>query len=245
MPKETISQANTVSNRQLREKLILANRILEFLKIATPFGHVSVRIPDTDSFLITGPIAPAMAKMADILVCDMNGQVLQGKYKNTYLEVPIHTGVYKKRGEFNSVIHSHSPYVIALSVVGLTVLPTGLTSSVVGSDPIALFKKVVLIDRPELGEDVADLLGPNKAVILKGHGAVIVGKSIEDAIYVARNLETSAMVQWMASCVGKVMPLTEQESERLNEYKKHADESLMAADREWRYYEYLLGNEYP
>jgi ribulose-5-phosphate 4-epimerase/fuculose-1-phosphate aldolase len=240
MPKDVMPKANKEAIEQLKEKLILANKILEFLKMATPFGHVSARIPGTETFLITGPVAPGMATMEDIVVCDMDGKVLQGKYKNTYSEVAIHTGVYKKRKEFNSVIHSHSPYIIALSIVDLTVLPTGLTSSVVGYQPIALFKKVVLIDKPELGEEAADLLGLNKAVILKGHGALVVGKSIEDAIYVGRNLETSAMLQWMASCVGKVVPLAEQEIERLNEYKKWAGQSGMAADREWRYYECLL-----
>jgi len=241
MGKKSMTKAEKVAIKQLKEKLIIANKTMELLKLVTPFGHVSVRIPGTETFLITGPIPPAMATMEDIVVCDMDGRVLQGKYKNTYAEVAIHTGVYKKRKEFNSVVHSHSTYTIALSIADLTVLPTGVTSGKVGCQPIALFKKVVLIDKPELGEEAADLLGPNKAVILKGHGAVVAGESIEEAISVALNLEASAMYQWMASCVGEVVPLTEQEMERLNEYKKTwGTQPLMTTDREWRYYKYLL-----
>jgi ribulose-5-phosphate 4-epimerase/fuculose-1-phosphate aldolase len=110
----------------------------------------------------------------------------------------------------------------------------------VGPQAIGLYKKVVLIDRQTFGEEVADLLGPNKAVILKGHGAVVVGNSIEDAIFTARNLETAAMLQWMASCVGNVIPLTPQEIIQLNETRKWRNQPLMAEDREWKYYEHLL-----
>jgi ribulose-5-phosphate 4-epimerase/fuculose-1-phosphate aldolase len=241
MSKKGIAKADKVAIKQLKGKLILANKVLDFLKMATPFGHISVRIPGTENFLIIGPIAPVMATMRDIVVCDMDGKVLQGRYKSTYSEVVIHTGVYKKRKEFNSVIHSHSPYTIALSIADLTVLPADVASIWAGSQPIALFKKVGYIDNPELGEEVADLLGPNKAVILKGHGSVVAGKNIEDAIFVARHLEISAMLQWMARGVGKVVPLTEQEIGPLNEYKNTiGNQPWMAADREWKYYEYLL-----
>ena len=232
--------ADEATIKQLKEKLIIANKILDMLKMATPFGHISVRIPDTDTFLITRSVAPGIATMDDIVVCDMNGKVLEGKYKSTYAEVVIHTGVYKKRKEFNSVIHSHSPYVIALSMAETTVLPTDITSIVAGPQPIAVFKKVVLIDKPELGEEAADLLGPNKAVILKGHGALVVGKSIEDAIYVARNLENTAMLQLMALSAGKLVPLTEQEKQPLIEFYKWADRPGMAADREWTYYSSMI-----
>lgn len=241
MSKKGMAKTSTVAIGQLKEKLILANKVLDFLKMATPFGHISVRIPGTETFFIIGPIAPVMATMGDIVVCDMDGKVLQGKYKSTYSEVVIHTGVYKKRKEFNSVIHSHAPYTNALSIADLTVLPADVASIWAGSQPIALFKKVGYIDKPELGEEVADLLGPNRAVILKGHGAVVVGKSIEEAIFIAQQLETSARLQWMARCVGKVVPLTEQEIQPLNEFQETwGRQPWMAADREWKYYEYLL-----
>lgn len=233
-------RAREATIKQLKEKLILANKILELEKLATPFGHVSVRIPDTDTFLITRSVAPGTATMDDILICDMDGKILQGKYDDTYSEVVIHTGVYKKRKEFNSVIHSHSSHVIALSMADITVLPADLQAAIVGLEPIALYKKMVFIDKPELGEEVADLLGPNKAVILKGHGAVVVGKSIEDAIWAARILETSAKFQWMARCVGELASVTDQERRELVEFFKRVSRTGHGSFREWAYYEFKL-----
>lgn len=232
--------ADEASIKQLKEKLIVANKILDYEKLATPFGHVSVRIPGTDTFLIARNVAPGMNTIEDIVTCDMDGKVLQGKYNKTYSEVVIHTGVYKKRKEFNSVIHTHSSFVIALSMTDTTVIPANLSAMRVGTEPIALFKKMVYIDTPKLGEDACDMLGPNKAVIFKGHGAMVVGKSIEDAVYTARVLETSARLQWMASCVGKVAPLMEQEKQPVIEFDRRSVELGAGAQREWAYYEFIL-----
>lgn len=226
--------------KQLKEKLIIANKILEFEKLATPFGHVSARIPGTETFLITRSVAPGMATLDDVVICDLNGKVLEGKYRNTYSEVVIHTGVYKKRKDIHSVVHTHSSHVIALSMADNTVLPVNLTAIGIGPQPIALFKKMVFIDTQELGEEVCDLLGPNKAVILKGHGAVIVGKNIEGAMSTARSLETCAMLQWMAGSVGKLVPMTEQEKQMVIEFQQKVEERGSGYQREWAYYESIL-----
>jgi len=234
--------ADEATLKELREKLVTANRILELEKLATPFGHVSARIPGTETLLIARSVAPGMVTLDDIVVCDLNGKILEGKYKDTYSEVAIHTEVYKKRKDVNSVVHSHSPYVIALSLTDNTVLP--LTGTGIGPRSISLFKKRGLIDTPKLGEEVYNLLGPNRAVILKGHGAVIIGRSIEDAVSRARGLENSAKLQWMARCVGKLVPFADEKKqpgiESQQARRGESSEGLHGLQREWVYYEYML-----
>ncbi len=220
----------------LKEKLVLANKIMEAEKLATPFGHISVRIPERETFYITRSISPAAATIGDILICDLGGKIIEGNHSDTYSEVVLHTGVYKKRKEFNCVAHTHSQYVIALSLAGITVLPVNLQALVLGLEPIALYTKMAYIDTPELGEEIADLLGPNRAVILKGHGAVVVGKSIEDTIYAARILETSAMFQWMARTVGTLTLMTDEEKQLLADHHSRAKATGHGSSREWDYY---------
>jgi len=232
--------AKDTTLRALKQKLLLANHILEKEKLATPFGHVSVRIPGTETFLITRSIAPGAATMDDILICDRDGKILQGKYRDTYSEVVIHTGVYKTRPEFNSAVHFHSTHVIALSMAGATVIPANLQVMAVGLEPIAVYQKMLFIDKPELGEEVARLLGPNKAVILKGHGAVSVGESIEDAVYAALILERSAMFQWMARSIGKLAPVSKEEKRELTKYHKSLQREGHGGAREWAYHEWKL-----
>ncbi len=224
----------------LKRKLLLANKILESEKLASPFGHVSVRIPGTETFLITRSISPGAATLDDILICDWEGRILQGKFKDTYSEVVIHTGVYKTRKEFTCTIHTHSTYVIALSMAGATVIPANLQMTEVGLEPIAVYKKMLYIDKPELGEEVAALLGPNRAVILKGHGAVIVGESIEDAMYAALILERAAMFQLMARSVGPLKPVSSKEKKALTNYHNSLRRGGHGSFREWAYYEWKL-----
>jgi ribulose-5-phosphate 4-epimerase/fuculose-1-phosphate aldolase len=230
--------------KALKRKLILANKVLDYERWCTPFGHISVRIPDTETFMITRSVAPGMVTNTDdILVCDLNGKVIQGKYPNTYGEVVMHSPVYRKRKEINSVIHSHPDHVIALSMAGNTLEPSNLFFLIFGPQPIAMYKKMCYIDKPELGEEVCDLLGPNKAVILKGHGALVVGRSIEDAIYLAWVLETSARYQWMAKAIGKIDSATEEEKTELIDFHKRWEKKWYTASRVWEYYEFLLKND--
>jgi ribulose-5-phosphate 4-epimerase/fuculose-1-phosphate aldolase len=235
--------ADTATIEQLKAKVVLANKILDMENLARPLGHVSVRIPGTETFLITGSVAPGQATMDDIVVCDMSGKVLQGKYTRSYSEVVIHTGVFKKRPEFNSVIHSHSPYVIALSMTETSVLPASFEAIELCSEPIALYKKIVFIDKPALGEEIAAMLGPNKAVMLKGHGALVVGKTIEEATIMAVKLETAAKLQLLASSAGKVVPFTAEEKKPLVEFLTAVDQkggTVTSYGRAWAYYENLF-----
>jgi ribulose-5-phosphate 4-epimerase/fuculose-1-phosphate aldolase len=235
--------ADEVLVKELKEKLILANKILDMENLAKPLGHISVRIPETENFLITRNVAPGMAVLEDIVVCNMEGKVIQGKYPRTFSEVVIHSGVYKKRKDIKSVTHTHSPYVIALSMTGTSLLPASFEAIELGPEPIATFKKIVFIDKPELGEEIADLLPPNKAVILKGHGAVVVGKSIEETTITALKLEVAAKLQLIASSAGKVASFTEQEKQPLIEFLNMVDQrggTTTSYGRGWAYYESLM-----
>jgi ribulose-5-phosphate 4-epimerase/fuculose-1-phosphate aldolase len=112
-----------------------------------------------------------------------------------------------------------------------------------GTEPIALYKKIVFIDKPEMGEEIADLLGPNKAVMLKGHGAVVVGKSIEETTITAVKLELAAKLQLLAMSAGKLVPFTEQEKQPLIEFLRMVDQkggTTTSYGRGWAYYESLF-----
>lgn len=235
--------ADDATIKVLKDKLILANKILDMENLARPLGHISVRIPGTETFLITQNVAPGMATLDDILVCNMEGKVIEGKYPRTFSEVVAHTGVYKKRKDINSVTHFHSPYVIALSMTETPVFIASFEAIEVGIKPIALYKKIVFIDKPEVGEEIADLLGPNKAVMLKGHGAVVVGKSIEETTITAVKLELAAKLQLLAMSAGKLVPFTEQEKQPLIEFLRMVDQkggTTTSYGRGWAYYESLF-----
>jgi ribulose-5-phosphate 4-epimerase/fuculose-1-phosphate aldolase len=232
------SAADEAAMKELKNKLIIANKVLDLYGLAKPLGHISVRVPGTDTFFITRGVAPGMAVLDDILICDLEGKVVEGKYPRSYGEVAAHAGVYKKRKDINSVAHIHPLYTIALSMTETQILPASINSFTAGPEPIAIWKKVAFVDNLPAAEEIADLLGRNNAVMLKGHGAVVVGKSLEDCTNNSVALENAAQLQLFASVAGKVVALTEQEKKPLVDYLTKAAGS--GAARAWDYYEFLL-----
>jgi len=229
--------------KELKEKLIIANKILDMEGLARPMGHISVRIPGREAFFITRSIAPGMATLDDIVVCNMEGKVVEGKYSRTFGEVMGHVGVYKKRRDIQSVAHTHSPNVIALTMTETTLLPASVQALKAGYDPISLYKKISMLEIPEVGEEVADLIGSNKVVLLKGHGAVVVGKSIEETTVNAIDLEVAAKLQILASSAGKLVTFTDQEKEPLIKFLKMMETQGGTASpygRAWEYYKSIL-----
>src|SRR4030042_6185029 len=103
-----------------------------------------------------------MAAVEDIVVGDMDGNVIEGKYSRTFGEVLGHAGVYRKRKDIQSVAHTHSWNVMALSMTETTIVPASFESIKVAFEPIALYKRVSFLDNMEVTEEIADLIGPNR-----------------------------------------------------------------------------------
>jgi ribulose-5-phosphate 4-epimerase/fuculose-1-phosphate aldolase len=99
---------------------------------------------------------------------------------------------------------------------------------------------------PKACFDVADLLGENRVVILKAHGAMIATKSIEETTAVSINLEEAAKLQVMAGSLKPLVPFTEKEKEQLVSFLKPLEERGGTASvygRAWEYYKFLLSNK--
>ena len=223
----------------LKEKLIIAGKILDREGLARPMGHISVRIPGTETFLITRSIAPGMATLDDIVVCNLDGNVIGGKYSKTFGEVMAHIAVYKKRKDIHSVAHTHSPYVVALSMTDTTLLPVSIEALKLGYDPIGFYNKMIHLTTMEIGEEVADLIGTNRVVILKGHGAVVVGKSVEETTVSCTELERAAKIQVIATSTGKLKIMTEIEMKPVILFFRAMDAQGGTASpygRTWEYY---------
>jgi ribulose-5-phosphate 4-epimerase/fuculose-1-phosphate aldolase len=232
----------------LKEKLVIAGRILDKEGLVRPMGHISVRIPGTETFLITRSIAPGMATVDDIVVCNLDGNVIGGKYSKTFGEVMAHVAVYKKRKDIHSVAHTHSPYVVALSMTDTTLLPVSIEALKLGYDPIGFYNKMIHLTTMKIGEEVADLIGTNRIVILKGHGAVVVGKSIEETTVSCTELEKAAKLQVIATSTGKLKIMTEIEMKPVILFFRAMDAQGGTASpygRTWEYYKSQVTGKCP
>ena len=196
---------------EIKKKLILAHKILSnYGAFELNLGHVSVRLPESDRYMIIGHIHHIGKTFENLepehlTVMDGMGEIVEGELKPPG-ERFIHTEIYKKRPEVQSIAHAHPRTTVAFSVSGTDILPIGHRGTIF-APKVQILDNPGQIDNPKLGQEVASVIGKTPAVILAGHGAVCVGNSIEESVAVMIALEDTANLQLCASIVGTPRPI--------------------------------------
>jgi L-fuculose-phosphate aldolase len=185
---------------ELKKILVEAAVICEMEGLSDGYGHITVRVPGTDNILMTPQGSPGDTTVDNIITLNLQGEKISGQAKRNS-EYPIHTCIYRVREDVQSIVHVHPPKSIAFSIAGKEIFP--IRSSDINFSPsVPIFGEPgthTYIDSDELGNGMARVLGKGSAVLIRGHGIVTVGKSIETACLNAVNLEKLAGVQFMAS----------------------------------------------
>jgi L-ribulose-5-phosphate 4-epimerase len=198
---------------KMKEKVALATRMLTHTGIVASSGHVSMRIPGTDHVLVgPGNVSRDVVTADDVVMVDLNSNQLEGKRRKPS-ETEIHTGIYRARPDVMAVIHTHPVYSTVFSVIGKPILPVTMHGAIFG-DGVPVYDSVGHVDTRERGDALARALGNHRAVLIKMHGAAVVGRSLEEAFVAAIQLEENAQVQLLAESAGKVTPMTPEDVQR-------------------------------
>jgi ribulose-5-phosphate 4-epimerase/fuculose-1-phosphate aldolase len=219
----------------LRRDVALANRIVHAAGLVSAFGHVSARVPDTDSFLFPRRASPALAHPERLLVLDLDGNRREGQGEpNT--EFWIHARIYAARPDVGAVAHVHSPACVVLAQIGQE-LKLLHNSAGVFADGVPLFERIGLIRTRELGDQVAATLGPRRAMLLRGHGANVAETDVRRAAVVACFLEEAADLQLraLAAAGGRVDALRAFTPEEALRIREQID-ARGPMSRAWEYY---------
>lgn len=195
--------------QSLKTKVATACRLFDASGLSDYSGHISVRVPDSDRFLINGRSATrSTLSPDDVIECDADGQSLTA-HDRAPMEVPIHTQIYRRRPDVNSIAHFHPHHAVVLSVLGRPIEPVFLKGPMVGR--VLIHPDPRHIATVAQGDRVADTLGDGRAVLLRGHGAVVVGPSVEGVFYLAISLEEHAHRYQDALMLGEPQAMSEDE----------------------------------
>jgi ribulose-5-phosphate 4-epimerase/fuculose-1-phosphate aldolase len=208
----------------LVEDLVAANRILASEGVVDGYGHVSVRHPrNAERFLIARSMAPELVKAEDILELDLDGNAVDARDRKLYLERFIHCEIYKARADVQSVVHHHSPAVLPFAVTRVPLRPVYHMAAFVGQGvPVFEIREAggitdMLVSNAELGRALAKTLSDKPAALMRGHGAVVVGRSIMEAVARSVYLQMNARLQAQAMALGgEVTYLSEGEVAKLS-----------------------------
>ena len=191
--------------QNLLDDLVAANRILAGHGVIDAYGHVSMRSPrDPQRYLLARAIAPERVQPEDVLEYDLDSRAVGGGEDQSVIERFIHGEIYRARPEVMAVVHNHSPSVVPFSVTGMPMRALFHMAAFVGEGlPNFEIRDVqqgsdLLIRTPLLGQALAKTLSKNPAALMRGHGAVVVGESLQRAVGRGVYLELSARMQVQA-----------------------------------------------
>jgi len=167
-------------------------------------GHITARDPELTDHFWVNPFGMHFGhiKVSDLLLVDHEGEVVEGRWEVNRAAFCIHSQVHAARPDVIAAAHAHSVYGKTWSALGRKLDP--LTQDVCAFyDDHAVFDDYtgVVLDVEE-GKRIAHALGDAKAVILRNHGLLTVGHSVDEAAWWFITMERSCQVQLMAEAAG-------------------------------------------
>ncbi len=187
-----------------REKLATVGRIFAMQGMLGLFGHVSVYDPATKIVLLTPAMGSDKAnfRAEEMVPADLDGRPLDGRGRPP-VEWPIHTALHAARADALAVAHLHTPYATLFAIAKRKFRPVTLQGAIF-SVGVPLYREAHLVTTPERGRRLAKVIGKNRAALLRGHGIVVAGKTLEEILYTALVLEDDSKKSLQASSLGSL-----------------------------------------
>ena len=182
-------------------------------------GHITVRDPEFPDQFWVNPMGVSFKqiKVSDLLRVDHSGDVLEGEGLLNGAAFTIHSHIHKMHSRVTAACHTHSVYGKAWSALGRPLDPLTQDACAFYNDHV-LFDDYtgVVLDKEE-GERIAAALGDNKAAILRNHGLLTVGTTVESAAWWYITMERTCQAQLLAEAAGKPVLIDPENCE--NTYK--------------------------
>ena len=168
-------------------------------------GHITVRDPELHDCFWVNPFGVHFGhiRVSDLILVDGQGEVIEGAYPVNTSAFAIHSRVHAARPDVVAAAHAHSLYGKSWSSLGRLLEP-------ITQDACAFYEDHGLFDdytgvvyEASEGDRIAQALGASKAVILRNHGLLTVGRSVDEAAWWFITMERSCQAQLMAEAAGK------------------------------------------
>jgi len=217
------------------EDLAAASRVLVDQGVFDAAGHVSMRHPDAaERFLMSRSLAPSLVTADDIMEFSLEGESCDPRGRSGFLERFLHAEIYRKRADVMAIAHGHSAAVIPFGLAATPMRATYHNAAFLAAGvPVFDIRNKfgatdMLVRSPERGAALADVLADKSVALLRAHGFVAVGPSLQVAVFRAVFTEVSARVQLQATLLGGPIAALDEE-----EGRKADAVNLASVGRSW------------
>jgi ribulose-5-phosphate 4-epimerase/fuculose-1-phosphate aldolase len=186
-------------------------------------GHITARDPiEPDTFWVNPFAVPfAHIRVSDLIRVNHQGQVVEGRYHVNEAAFAIHSQVHAARPDVMGAAHTHSTYGRALSTLGVMLEPITQDVCAFYNDHGLFDDYTGVVTDVEEGKRIAHALGDTKAVILRNHGLLTVGTTVDAAIWWFITMERSCQVQLVAKAAGDVVHIDPDQAQKTHDYVGH------------------------
>ncbi len=224
-----------MSHSELIDDLVAANRILADHGVFDAYGHISARdSANKERYWLARSMAPALVTAEDIIEFDLDNRPIRPGENRLFFERVIHGQVYKARPDVMAVVHNHSPSLVPFCNSDTKLRPMVGNAAFLG-EGAPVFDIRTVDDDGDLNvctvlqaSALAQALGAHWLVLLRGHGAVVVGETVHQCVRHAIYAERNARQQIEATILGPVRFLTASEIDYARRMKPKDP------DRAWR-----------
>jgi L-fuculose-phosphate aldolase len=210
------------TERDLRQAIVEAGRLC-YAQGLMPAnnGNISARMGE-DSIIITpSTLCKGRLELDDLLVIDLDGNLLRAdprKKRRISSETPMHLEAYRQRPDIRAVIHAHPAHATALTVANIPFPEDVLPELLEGLGPVPT-TDFATPSTDENAHAIRAYIAAHNAVLIRNHGAITLGRHLEEALIHLERLEHVARVIVMASGLGKIQHLPPEMLKKLHDLR--------------------------
>ena len=179
-------------------------------------GHITLRDPEHKHYFWVNPFGVHFDQMrvSDLLLVNRDGEVVLGERPLNTAAFAIHSRLHEARPDVNSAAHSHSMYGKSFSTMGRLLEPITQDSCAFYNDHVLFDDFTGVVLETDEGDRIAEALGDKRAAILKNHGLLTTGETVDAAVFGFISMDRCCQSQLIAESVGQMERISDEVAEK-------------------------------
>lgn len=177
-------------------------------------GHISVRDPEFADRFWVNPFGVSFKRVTvgDLICVDGEGVVVEGRHRVNPSAFVIHSRIHALRADAEAAAHAHTVHSRALGALERVLEPLDQESAAFYEDQVLYTDYEGPSIAVEQGQHIAESLGSRRAILLKHHGLITVGDSLDAAVHWFFTYDGCAQVQLLARAAGTPTPMSREQA---------------------------------
>ncbi len=173
-------------------------------------GHITARDPERTDHFWVNPFAMhfSQIRVSDLILVNHKGEVVEGDRMVNVAAFAIHSQVHSARPDVVAAAHSHSMHGKAWSTLGRLLDPITQDACAFYEDHGIFQDYTGVVEDKSEGARIAKALGSHKAVILRNHGLLTVGETVDEAVWWFVTMDRSCHAQLLAEAAGEPISIS-------------------------------------